>query len=288
VKLSIVCFVVLGFVVAASAPSSGVAARADSSFTDTSGDAVSGVPDIISVNVTDEGGTATFEVKVAGDLPLGSDYSFAIFLDTDANDATGATGTSGADFSFHFNGSDLSFALLRWTGAEWVDAGPLGGRVLVGSDGVTVPIERYLVGNPASFDFWVASSRAEPIAGQVDHAPDDGSWAYALAVDPADVTGPHLRLFNATGVAGKKIRLRYRAWDDVTASTRELITVTNAAGRVVFRFETEFDETTRADVWYVNWRPRRKAVGRFEWCVRSWDENGLTSSDCASVRVRRS
>jgi hypothetical protein len=151
-------------------------------FTDPSGDAGTAA-DITSVDVSnDDQGQYTFDVTFA--TAYGDTNSFAFYLDTDQNPATGDPNAAGADYFFFDDHASHSFDLLKWSGTDWAEAPSSStASVLIGADNLslTASVNRSEIGDPVAFDFFVVSGEGDLSAGHFDDAPSgSGTWHYAL------------------------------------------------------------------------------------------------------------
>ena len=167
------------------APSFGAAAPV--SYTDPTGDNAGGAD--IGAVTTDLGadGKISIEVSIASIPQLGDDALVFAALDTDRNPATGSL--FGGDYVVIFAFEDLSLDLVRWDGTEYVDAtGDI--TLLLGSGSVEVQLHPDAIGGVTAFNFTVAATTGPPETGQIDKAPDAGSWAFevkkAITVETVD------------------------------------------------------------------------------------------------------
>jgi hypothetical protein len=154
-------------------------------YPDASGDG-KGSADVTGVSVlSDAVGQIIFTVATAADPKAGDGWT-VVFMDTDANPATGALGTLGADYILSLEEGGFNFA--RWTGADWdLDTPYATVRVMSTATGVMFSVNRSELGGTASINFWARSGRGDPVLGQLDDAPDDGTFNYTLAAGGPDI-----------------------------------------------------------------------------------------------------
>lgn len=175
--------VVVLFVLAA--PSFGAAAPV--SYTDPTGDNAGG-PDIGAVTA-DLGADGRIAIKLSiASIPQRGDQALVFAaIDTDRNAATGSI--FGGDYVVIFAFADLSGSFVRWDGSDYVEAN---GDItsIVGSGFVEIRVHPDAIGGTTAFNFMVAVAKGDPETGQIDVAPDAGSWAFeakkALTVETVD------------------------------------------------------------------------------------------------------
>ncbi|MCY7304158.1 MAG: hypothetical protein LH654_14240 [Thermoleophilia bacterium] len=148
------------------------AAVADTTFTDATGDATGGAPDITQAVVSnDTAGLITFKVTTAAPLVPGS--VLAIDLDTDLSPANGAeyvllAGLGGA-------------GMLKWDGKDYVDSAASIVMTRAGNV-LELKVNRGDLADTSKFGFDVATvllDESDKILGE-DSAPDGGAYTYAL------------------------------------------------------------------------------------------------------------
>lgn len=154
-------------------------------YPDAAGDG-KGSADVTGVSVmSDTVGQIIFTVATAADPEAGGGWT-VVFLDTDANPATGALGTLGADYLLAVEENGFDFG--RWTGADWDWETPYTTvRVFTNARGAMFSVNRSELGGTAAINFWVRSGRGNPSLGQMDDAPDDGTFNYTLAAGGPDI-----------------------------------------------------------------------------------------------------
>jgi cell division septation protein DedD len=155
-------------------------------YSEPAGDA-HGAPDITGVTVTsDTAGQIVFAISTA-DLPPEQGIATLVGLDTDSNESTGAPETLGADYMLFVDEGENAFGFLRWTGSDWDDAPSATVRVRSSRTGVLASVNRSELGGTQSLNFWVRTIRGEVASGQMDDAPDDGTWNYTLTAGGPDI-----------------------------------------------------------------------------------------------------
>ena len=176
-------------------------------YTDAAGDG-NGAADITGVSVSsDANRQIVFTVSAASALAEGDSW-VAILLDTDQNPATGVSGALGADYMFAVEADGWSFG--RWTGADWDWDTPyatarIGGR----ANTLMITVNASELGGTGSFNFWTRSGRGDAAGGQLDDAPDDGTFNYALAAGGPDIREVAVQTTPQSGPrAGRKFVVR--------------------------------------------------------------------------------
>jgi hypothetical protein len=155
-------------------------------YTDTPGDS-HGAPDITGVAVaSDPSGQILLTISTA-DLPREQGVGTLVGLNTDVDSSTGAPGTLGSDYFFYVDQGENAYEFARWNGADYEEAPYTTVGVRTTRSGVTISVNRSELGGTQSFNFWVRTIRGEYGDGQVDDAPDDGTWNYTLAANGPDI-----------------------------------------------------------------------------------------------------
>jgi len=143
------------------------------------------------VTVTsDANGLLTFVIRADGFVD-GGDLRTYVVLDTDANAATGAPETFGADYLFVVDESDNTYYFFRWDGADWNSEIP-SSTVFVASGtaaGVRISVNRSELGNTGAFNFWTRTRLGPNDSTTVDDAPDLGTWNYTIAAGGPEIRG---------------------------------------------------------------------------------------------------
>ncbi len=100
------------------------ASQADTAYTDPTGDATGGSPDVRATVVTNDAtGIVTFRVAVAG-VPA-ADTWVDIYFDVDRNTSTGDD--DGDEYNIYLRGSDTATGAARFDGSSSVNSGPCDG-----------------------------------------------------------------------------------------------------------------------------------------------------------------
>jgi hypothetical protein len=158
-------------------------AAADQTYTDPTGDATGGAPDVTNVAVANDGaGKITFDITVAG-LPA-PDTFVDMPIDSDSNPNTG---DDGIDYDFVLQGSTGIGLLLRWNGSDYVPHAVSSARASYASGVVHFEVNRADIGNTSALVFWVSALKVSgnTVVG-FDDAPDGTAvYTYALVQHPA-------------------------------------------------------------------------------------------------------
>ena len=180
-------------------------------FTDTTGDATDGAPDVSTVTVSnDDNGQVTFAMTLANRTAL-TDQDFILAqLDTDGNLSDGL---GGADYLGGFvNGSG---AIFSGAGGNLVQIAPASFSSSFANGVQTFSVNRADIGNPAQIAL-VISTSGDGATTIGERAPDDSVWNYAVTVTQVGSTG-------TTGsldlVASKAVLSKATAGKRFTAST---------------------------------------------------------------------
>jgi hypothetical protein len=166
-------------VVLVCAASSGASGTAQS-YSDPQGDQQGNAPDVTTINVSnDAAGNITWRINVANQPTLAAGSEVVLWIDSDRNEATGAPNTLGSEYVVAVGVEDFAFA--RWTGTDF-DFDTAGATVRVAYDaGATISVNRSELGNTTGFNFWVRGlQETSPETADIDDAPNDGTFAYAL------------------------------------------------------------------------------------------------------------
>jgi hypothetical protein len=109
------------------------------------------------------------------------DVQTALFIDSDANPATGNADLVGVDYVFVLDAGDRTWGFAHWTGAAWDWDAPQRLIVAIIPDGFLISLNRDAIGNSSRINFWVQTTTGEGGSGKFDEAPDDGVWNYDVA-----------------------------------------------------------------------------------------------------------
>jgi len=196
---------VIATVLAASVMVLAGAAGAGGRYTDKTGDN-GAAPDLAGVDLTsDSTGQLVFRISVAN---FAGDVSLGLFIDADANVATGSVDARGADHAFIINQASRSFEFASWNGMDWVLASNLTVRVSGGSTGIMISVNRSEIGNTSQLNFWTVTIAGDGAAGKVDLAPDAGLWNYDVAAAGPDIREVVLQTVPSAGPrVGKRFSL---------------------------------------------------------------------------------
>lgn len=171
-------------------------------YADVTGDGGS-AGDISGVTVLGDKASGQLVFRVSGaSLSNAEDMLTFLFIDSDANPATGNPGWNGADYAFAVDSSTYGF--VHWDGSTWVDAPDSTVRVCCIGGGSTVmfSVNRSELGNTSEFNF-LAQER-NTTARTSDEAPDDGMYNYSLDAGGPDIQGVTLQTSPSSGPrAGK-------------------------------------------------------------------------------------
>jgi hypothetical protein len=180
------------------------ASGAAGKYTDPAGDARGG-PDITNVAVASESnGQIVFTISVAG-LQVGAEMATLLFIDADANPATGAMNMLGAEYVFLIDEHSNSYGFARWTGSDWDENTPSSTvRVTDGQGSRLVSVNASELGGTQSFNFWIRSITGAVAAGQFDDAPDDAGFNYTLAAAGPDIRQVGVKATPSSPRVGKR------------------------------------------------------------------------------------
>jgi hypothetical protein len=188
-------------------------AGATGRYTDKTGDGGAAL-DIAGAEVSsDSAGLITFRIHIPNMTPTGL---IGLFIDSDANSATGNVDGGGVEYSFVVDPAERAFDFARWNGSDWDFNTPSSTvRVSAASSGVLISVNRSELGNTNQLNFWVLTAVGDAAPGSRDDAPDEGLWNYDLTVGGPDIrevlvqttpaTGPRVGKPFAVKVAGIKL-----------------------------------------------------------------------------------
>ena len=154
-------------------------------YPDAAGDG-KGSPDLTGVSVaSDAFGQILFTISTAAD-PLAGEGWTVLVMDTDADPTTGALDFGGAEYLIALAEGGYDFG--RWTGSDWDWSTPYTTvRVRASANSVMFSLNRSELGGTTSINFYARSGRGDAALGQMDDAPDDGSFNYTLAAGGPDI-----------------------------------------------------------------------------------------------------
>ena len=167
-------------------------AAAPVTFTDPTGDAQGGAPDIRTVVVSnDDSGILRLRVNLGNQDRLASSTRIYLYIDSDLNATTGAPDALGADYVFLLDGASHGWELGHWDAASstFVYGVPTTARVSYWS-GFTIHINRSDLALTTGFKFWLESQKLTGGATAVDDAAKGTGWGYTLQsglTNPPDI-----------------------------------------------------------------------------------------------------
>jgi hypothetical protein len=153
--------------------------------------------DIAGADVSsDSSGLIRFRINIPNMTPTGE---IGLFVDSDANPATGNSDGAGVDYGFIVDLAERSYGLGHWNGSDWVDTPSLTVRVSSGSSTLSISVNRSELGNTEQLNFWVLTIAGEGGPGNRDDAPDEGVWNYDLAAGGPDIQEVIVQTAPSTG-----------------------------------------------------------------------------------------
>ncbi|HXR11083.1 MAG TPA: hypothetical protein VN770_02205 [Gaiellaceae bacterium] len=184
--------VLAALVVAVPGALAGSARTSDNSqtFLDSTGEDPN-APDITSIVVSnDDTGLITFKMNISNRPSLTGDMEIDVFLDTDANPATGDPQSDGAEYAIVL--VQGSVALFKWNGSDYVDA-PSQSSLVYSYDasGATIKVSASDLGGTKAFNFSTVAGSGITVDANgtpnysnasADFAPDLGHGTYAYQV----------------------------------------------------------------------------------------------------------
>jgi hypothetical protein len=100
-----------------------------------------------------------------------------------------------------------------------------------------------------------------------------------------DIRPPTVHALASRGKAGTRVALRYRAQDDLSATTHERVRVYDGH-RLIVTIAGRPSAKKRGVVYHVAWKTPADRVGSLRFCVESTDEAGNRSApSCAALRL---
>ncbi len=174
-------------------------------YQDSTGEDAQG-PDIVTIVVSnDNNGNLTFVINIPNRPTLTGDMLILVFVDTDANPATGNASLLGADYAIQLAalGGPAAVGLFRWNGSDFVSSGVSQTSLVFSyASGATIKISAAELGATKKFNFaaLAASGLVVTPSGDLDttnahfdNAPDAGHGFYAYEVK---LTPPTLSVRN--------------------------------------------------------------------------------------------
>jgi hypothetical protein len=152
-------------------------------YTDPAGDS-SSAGDITGATVLGDKASGQIVFRISGSNLSTSETSLTfMFVDSDANPATGNPEWYGADYAFLVNDSEYDF--VHWNGSDSVATPYSTVRVSGGGSSVMISVNRSELGNTSEFNFLGRTLNVDTRAS--DHAPDDGMDNYSLDAGGPDI-----------------------------------------------------------------------------------------------------
>jgi hypothetical protein len=177
--LAVAACTVATLTLAGSATSAGV-------YRDATGDAGS-APDITGAAVVNAGGQLTFTLQIVPTSAIDR-TQIQLFIDSDANPATGNLNLAGADYILLDVPADHTFSFGHWTGSDWDWNTPWSTvHVTFLPIAVGFSVNRSELSNTNQVNAWARTVVDQGGPGNVDTAPDVGLWNYDLAADGPDI-----------------------------------------------------------------------------------------------------
>jgi hypothetical protein len=170
-------------------------------YADKSGDSGS-AGDLTGVAVAADKASGQMIFRIVGsNLSTSSNDLTILFIDSDANPATGQVNLLGADYVFAVD--DTSYEFDHWTGTDWAESPDTTVRVTGGGSGLMISVNRSELGNTSTINFWARS--VNMVDKKSDDAPDDGVYNYSIDANGPDIQSVDLKTAPAAGPAhGKK------------------------------------------------------------------------------------
>jgi hypothetical protein len=152
-------------------------------YADESGDS-SSAGDLSGITVLGDKTSGQFIFRVSGtNLSTSPTQLTLLFVDSDANPATGNQNWAGADYVFAVD--DTTYEFDHWDGSDWVQTPYATVRVSGGGSNVTVSVNRSELGNTSEFNFTARTLNTDTDA--TDDAPEFGMFNYSLEAGGPDI-----------------------------------------------------------------------------------------------------
>jgi hypothetical protein len=145
-------------------------------------------PDITGATVVNVQGQLTVTLAVAN-LQRPSQVQVQLFIDSDANPATGNVDFAGADYVLLVQEWDNTFVFGRWSGTEWQSTASSTVKVIGLPGVVAFSVNTSELSNTRQVNMWARTVLDQGGAGKSDTAPDIGLWNYDLQADGPDIRG---------------------------------------------------------------------------------------------------
>ena len=184
-------------------PTGGASSAANRvTFEDSTGEDAQG-PDITTVVLSnDDRGTLTWVINVPNRPTLTGDMAFVIFINSDANSATGDPQLFGTDYIIELDGpisGPAQAGLFRWDGSDFTISGvPQNSLIFSYANGVTIRLNASELGNARRVQFLALAltglvlgpdGQLDDTNARFDVAPDPGRGMYSFDVR---ITPPRL------------------------------------------------------------------------------------------------
>jgi hypothetical protein len=169
-------------------------------YADASGDS-SSAGDLNGLTVVGDKASGQIIFRISGtNLSTSPSMLTLLFIDSDANPATGNQGWAGADYVFAVDDSTYDFE--HWNGSDWVGTPYSTVRVTGGGSNVMISVNRSELGNTPEFNFTARTVNTDTDA--TDDAPELGMFNYSLDAGGPDIQSVMLQTRPSSGPkAGK-------------------------------------------------------------------------------------
>jgi hypothetical protein len=170
-------------------------------YADKSGDSGS-AGDITGIDVAADKASGQMIFRLAGsNLSTSPTDLTVLFIDSDANPATGQLNLLGADYVFAVD--DTSYEFDHWDGSDWVQTSSSTVRITGGGSGLMISVNRSELGNASTINLWARSLNM--VDKKTDDAPDEGAYNYSIDANGPAIQSVDLKTAPAAGpVHGKK------------------------------------------------------------------------------------
>jgi hypothetical protein len=164
-------------------------------YADKSGDSGS-AGDLTGIQVTGDKTSGQLIFRIDGsNLSTSPNDLTLLFIDSDANPATGQANLVGADYVFALD--DKSYDFEHWNGSDWVETPDSTVLITGGGSSLMISVNRSELGNTSELNFWARS--VNMVDKKSDDAPDDGTYNYSIDANGPDIQSIALRTTPATG-----------------------------------------------------------------------------------------
>jgi len=173
--------------------------------------------DITTIVVSnDDAATITFRINIPNRAQYTSDMAVVMFIDTDANQATGDPESLGADYIIQLIQGEL--ILFRWDGMDFSLSATQASLSYSWAGGPTIRINASDLNNTRRFNFdvtTVSNIVFDPMTGAIDcanckrdFAPTIGFYIYEVKITPPSLVVRKLTTTPKTPVAGRPFTMR--------------------------------------------------------------------------------